>query len=601
VTPSIISARSLAVIPKGAFVEGKNRVSTIFFSFFTRLYNALYAKRVSAWVPLGGWNRYDGTSPRWAEHEIRNLMAANIDIVFEEMTAEAGDAVMRPELNKNDVGMKNFFARYRALIERGYVPPHVAEWVNHEAFAGGRYQNTYGQKLDLSTQAGEEYYYNALIAVFWKEYFGAMGPHADAHLAKKSGKVMVSLDGLTNDYLDIDGLSNTFLENIKARFKAQFGYDMYLMAHPLFGFPDTNLPAIDETHNAFGPSENFSQGGLERATGKQTIELLPGFWLPLQPEHFAPRSGGSTYEAAWQRALSLKGQVSDHLGITSWNYFPEGSQLDASQIKPAPAAAAQHPEESWGPTPRHYIDLTAKYAAQWNDFPDNDAQFLSMTVPSTMAPGHTYQASIAFRNTGNTKWTGATGYQLVRTSPPLGSDPREIPVDDTQDGIPTYGGILRGQPKTFTFTITAPSPPGTYDFQWRMIQQGVELFGDFTPNLEISVVDSSAPSGPVLNSVSPVTATNGQVITLTLTGENFQPGARIRVYYPAGTLLGETASTTQPPVNVVSPQEIQWGPFSPLVTSSGTYQLQVVNPNGQISTIKSLVVVDTTNPPLVAC
>lgn len=36
-------------------------------------------------------------------------------------------------------------------------------------------------------------------------------------------------------------------------------------------------------------------------------------------------------------------------------------------------------------------------------------------------------------------------------------------------------------------TVTAPSTPGTYAFQWEMVQDGVEHFGDFTPLVSVQV------------------------------------------------------------------------------------------------------------------
>jgi hypothetical protein len=40
---------------------------------------------------------------------------------------------------------------------------------------------------------------------------------------------------------------------------------------------------------------------------------------------------------------------------------------------------------------------------------------------------------------------------------------------------------------TFTFYVTAPSAGGTYNFQWRMVKEFVEWFGDSTPNIVIDV------------------------------------------------------------------------------------------------------------------
>jgi hypothetical protein len=43
--------------------------------------------------------------------------------------------------------------------------------------------------------------------------------------------------------------------------------------------------------------------------------------------------------------------------------------------------------------------------------------------------------------------------------------------------------------KTFTFDITAPDSVGTYDFQWRMVQEEVEWFGNASNNVVITVGD----------------------------------------------------------------------------------------------------------------
>lgn len=40
---------------------------------------------------------------------------------------------------------------------------------------------------------------------------------------------------------------------------------------------------------------------------------------------------------------------------------------------------------------------------------------------------------------------------------------------------------------TFNFFVTAPAPKGTYNFQWRMVKEGVEWFGAFTNNVAVIV------------------------------------------------------------------------------------------------------------------
>jgi hypothetical protein len=40
---------------------------------------------------------------------------------------------------------------------------------------------------------------------------------------------------------------------------------------------------------------------------------------------------------------------------------------------------------------------------------------------------------------------------------------------------------------TFRFEIHSPPDPGDYRFRWRMVQEHVEWFGDFTPDTPIGV------------------------------------------------------------------------------------------------------------------
>lgn len=44
-----------------------------------------------------------------------------------------------------------------------------------------------------------------------------------------------------------------------------------------------------------------------------------------------------------------------------------------------------------------------------------------------------------------------------------------------------------GSSLSFTPTVTAPSTPGTYAFQWQMIGELVEVFGDLSPVVTITV------------------------------------------------------------------------------------------------------------------
>lgn len=51
--------------------------------------------------------------------------------------------------------------------------------------------------------------------------------------------------------------------------------------------------------------------------------------------------------------------------------------------------------------------------------------------------------------------------------------------------------VAPGAEVSFNFDVTAPSVPGFYNFQWRMVQDGVEWFGEYTPATLIDVYSAS--------------------------------------------------------------------------------------------------------------
>ena len=105
------------------------------------------------------------------------------------------------------------------------------------------------------------------------------------------------------------------------------------------------------------------------------------------------------------------------------------------------------------------------------DPPYNNASMVTQAVPSSMVVGALYNVSISMRNTGTTTWYGATGHRLASVTPLMnttwGLSRVELPTSQTGPG----------NTATFNFQVRAPSAPGTYTFQWQMLQEGVEWFG----------------------------------------------------------------------------------------------------------------------------
>jgi uncharacterized membrane protein len=99
----------------------------------------------------------------------------------------------------------------------------------------------------------------------------------------------------------------------------------------------------------------------------------------------------------------------------------------------------------------------------------NNASFVSQNVPTSLAPGETAQVTITMLNNGTKDWKSITYHKLGIISTNIWGIRRVA--------LPTGEVIAPGQEKTFTFNIKAPTTPGTYNFQWKMIQEGVQWFG----------------------------------------------------------------------------------------------------------------------------
>jgi hypothetical protein len=111
----------------------------------------------------------------------------------------------------------------------------------------------------------------------------------------------------------------------------------------------------------------------------------------------------------------------------------------------------------------------------------SDAAFVSQSVPREMEAGRSYAATVTMRNIGSTTWTdGANPYRLGSQSPQdnltWGVGRVEVPA-----------AIAPGAEAVFSFTVTAPSDRGVYAFQWGMLQEWVEWFGELTPTINVTV------------------------------------------------------------------------------------------------------------------
>ncbi len=101
----------------------------------------------------------------------------------------------------------------------------------------------------------------------------------------------------------------------------------------------------------------------------------------------------------------------------------------------------------------------------------NDAQFISQSTP-TINPGESFDFSITFKNTGTKTWTAGDLYRLGSQAP------HDNTIWQATNRIALPHDVAPGEEVTFTATLTAPSTEGVYVIQWRMVQDGVEWFGE---------------------------------------------------------------------------------------------------------------------------
>ena len=136
----------------------------------------------------------------------------------------------------------------------------------------------------------------------------------------------------------------------------------------------------------------------------------------------------------------------------------------------------------------------------------------SVNTPS-ITPGSSFQVSISVQNTGTTTWNFPTWV---------------LGADATYAGTSNYLGYTRaennpgsippGATATYVINRTAPGAAGTYNYQWRMVHEGVEWFGPVCPGT-ITVV--SPPTPPTCSlSVNPSLVAPGGSSTLSWSTTN---------------------------------------------------------------------------------
>jgi YD repeat-containing protein len=128
---------------------------------------------------------------------------------------------------------------------------------------------------------------------------------------------------------------------------------------------------------------------------------------------------------------------------------------------------------------------------------ESNAAFVSQNVPTVMQAGQTYPVSVTMTNTGPVTWTSENLYSLGARNP---QDNSIWGANSGRTNLPAP--VAPNQTVTFNFNVTAPSTPGSYNFQRQMVKDGLSWFGATTPNVAVNVTADGTftptPAGHVL-------------------------------------------------------------------------------------------------------
>ena len=182
--------------------------------------------------------------------------------------------------------------------------------------------------------------------------------------------------------------------------------------------------------------------------------------------------GGAGGNGGPSVALALIGKASAHrshlfhVASAATSHGGEGGRVGA-QPHGDPGLSGLSASEAQG---HHFVLAQAA----------RDALFVEQTVPGTMAAGQAYEVAVQMRNTGTQTWTAADGYRLGSRKPD-----DNVLWGSSRVDVPSM--VSPGQSVTFKFKIRAPGKAGTYDFQWRVVQENVAWFGATTENVSVVV------------------------------------------------------------------------------------------------------------------
>ena len=241
--------------------------------------------------------------------------------------------------------------------------------------------------------------------------------------------------------------------------------------------PDTFNSGQSDAQTFSVPDNYVAQFGTAASTFRTNIQnKLTSIGSTLTPDQIVARA-----QAQSCGGCHFRSGGANLGGFTFPQPHPSGFVHSSEFLEPGPEGDRfQISSALTGTFLPHRQGVLASYL----DTPVRNAEFFSQAVPGRVAMGSSFNVTIRMKNTGTHAWTAGHSFRLGSQSPQnttqWGTSRIMLLATDT---------VHQGQIKSFTATLTAPTVPGNYLFQWRMLQEGVTWFGELTPLSGITVYD----------------------------------------------------------------------------------------------------------------
>jgi hypothetical protein len=255
------------------------------------------------------------------------------------------------------------------------------------------------------------------------------------------------------------------------------------------GAPNNNMPAVSFASPSGNVTVTAGSTLYVKVNATDSDGTISRVRLYKDGVELARSEGGAPYEwnASGQSDLelqnlsagsfTLKATATDNAGAIGESATITVTVNASTQLQAQPSATLSSSSPT---TTSSAATLSPSSSSSTSSTAVNDAQFVMSEVPVIVAPGAVFVARVTYINTGSNVWTIAAGYKLGSQSPESNSIWGSNKTDLTTSVFP-------GESYTFTLSCTAPITPGSYNFQHRMLQEGVEWFGELSDKQVITV------------------------------------------------------------------------------------------------------------------